>query len=204
MQPVRQPRPPVRSSPDRKCRRLDRVQTGAGRRAFPSAQQQRRSLLRHGTYTRAKTPIYAHTRARACLHTHTLSHARPARTHSLVVSLSAARECPVGAVRVMAQYAALSDELEYLQAYEDVLEKYKGSISGGVSCCRCCPRCYRRRGNGVSAAWQCSKCQPVLPLLSCPLLSLAALRVSTPALEKREYLLHYIIFSTVVMMLCGF
>lgn len=25
----------------------------------------------------------------------------------------------------------LSDELEYLQAYEDVLEKYKGSVSGG-------------------------------------------------------------------------
>lgn len=51
------------------------------------------------------------------------------------MSLSAARECPVGAVRVMAQYTAqgnvLSDELEYLQAYEDVLEKYKGSVSGG-------------------------------------------------------------------------
>ncbi len=33
----------------------------------------------------------------------------------------------------MAQYApqanALSDEQEYLQAYEDVLEKYKGRIS---------------------------------------------------------------------------
>lgn len=54
------------------------------------------------------------------------------RTHTLtrVVSLSVAGECPVWEARVMAQYAppayALSDEQEYLQAYEDVLEKYKG------------------------------------------------------------------------------
>ncbi len=49
------------------------------------------------------------------------------------VRVSAAGECPVWGARVMAQYApqanALSDEQEYLQAYEDVLEKYKGRIS---------------------------------------------------------------------------
>ncbi|KAL7384247.1 hypothetical protein ABVT39_026968 [Epinephelus coioides] len=60
------------------------------------------------------THIYSHT------HTHTDTHA---------VSLSAAGECPVCGARVMAQYApqgyGLSDEQEYLQAYEDVLEKYK-------------------------------------------------------------------------------
>lgn len=131
VQPVdQQPRPSVRSSPDRKCRRLVKVQTRAGLRAFPPAQQQHRSLrsARH-IHTRKKTPpIYAHTRS------HTHSHARPARTRHARWSPSAARECPVGAVRVMAQYGAqgnaLSDELEYLQAYEDVLEKYKGSLRG--------------------------------------------------------------------------
>eukprot|EP00064_Thunnus_orientalis_P010696 superscaffoldBa00001476_g10722 len=46
-----------------------------------------------------------------------------------VLRIAAAGECPVCGARVMAQYApqayVLSDEQEYLQAYEDVLEKYK-------------------------------------------------------------------------------
>lgn len=76
-----------------------------------SFRQQRRSLSAH-------------------THTHTHTHAREhAHTHAVSLSVSAA-ECPVSEARVMAQYApqgyALSDELEYLQAYEDVLEKYKG------------------------------------------------------------------------------
>lgn len=66
-----------------------------------------------------------------------------ARTHTQVglhndthaVSQSVAGERPVCETRVMAQYApqgyVLSDEQEYLQAYEDVLEKYKGR-SGSV------------------------------------------------------------------------
>lgn len=42
----------------------------------------------------------------------------------------------------MAQYAAqgnvLSDELEYLQAYEDVLERYKGKDRRRSVCCLRC------------------------------------------------------------------
>lgn len=110
----------VQWTPQRKCFLLDAAQTREGCRAFPLVQQQRRSLLSsQHTHTRMHARTHLHT----CTHTYTLTHA---------VSLSAAGECPVRRSRVMAQYApqayGLSDEQEYLQAYEDVLEKYKGRI----------------------------------------------------------------------------
>lgn len=102
----------VQSAVGRKRLLLASLQSGEGRRASPSAQQQRRSV----THMHTK-----HTHSHTHMHRHTHTHA---------VSLSAAGVCPVWGARVMALYAAhnnaLSDEQEYLQAYEDVLEKYKG------------------------------------------------------------------------------
>lgn len=93
----------------------------------------------------------------------------------------------------MAQYApqanALSDEQEYLQAYEDVLEKYKGrgdlwgggGGGGGAS---------GWRRYGVIAAWRFSKCQP-----HCPPPHLWSLDSGfIPAVEKWECFLHDITF----------
>lgn len=91
----------------------------------------------------------------------------------------------------MAQYApqanVLSDELEYLQAYEDVLEKYKGRINGDWIIFEA----LGRRRNCVIAAWQFNKCQPAPPSLWW----LAGLSVFIPAVEKWEYFLYDITFS---------
>lgn len=95
--------------------------------AFPSVQQQPRSLLRS-----------------CCIHTGSDTHTEKWYTHTHV-SLSPAGERSLCPGRVMAQHAMqsypLSDEQEYLQAYEDVLEKYKGNVTvtgcgEDFECCR--------------------------------------------------------------------
>lgn len=57
------------------------------------------------------------------------------------------------------QAHVLSDEQEYLQAYEDVLEKYKGRISADWMLFRLLGR-WR---NSLFAAWQFNNCQPAPP-----------------------------------------